>query len=622
MTTQLIEEFTEWLAGSGATDSASLAGDAETFLQWRGSAPLKTLDDNAIRTFLLDWCPRQVTMPADRSREMCDAVAEFVNFLGCTGRLNGGAQRGRGLMRTAAGLADTMQTRMSDPSNWGMAKSLFAGIDGAESMTESELSAAVQRRVEEYNALPQDQREALTDRFFDPTTQAFELPFLHIPPPQEEVAAAVAKATLPAQVQALIDYLGEAGKLLTAKGNLKLADGRALVALLDTGDEIDPKYGDTTFKTQSTETLGKLMYILAVAEESGAVRHLNKRLVPVKAWSRKSAIDRAAKLFDTVIDFGVLSMMGTPMPFYDDLHALLDGGVVHWLAGLIAAGTRADFDDIVELNEHVVLERFDEEQTRYYLSFGHLAKDVARILQTLDATGVIEWSDREESYDKWGQQVWAGGMISMTAFGRHVLPRHLPAAGMVLRTAEDLADAELLDLIDLMDTQPPEQHSAILTAWRPSLPRSERAGLVAALISDAGDPRTRLVGLRLLGMFEIDVAEPHMRQLLDTPAAGHAAMWLLDHGLAEPDTVGGFITPAVLVDILSLLVDNPEVLCEQFLAAPDPEAMLEFFWRHPAPETAAVLDTLGRHLPDRTLAKQARKAAMRHRSWTANQARP
>ncbi|MCB0923426.1 MAG: hypothetical protein KDB50_02600 [Mycobacterium sp.] len=34
--------------------------------------------------------------------------------------------------------------------------------------------------------------------------------------------------------------------------------------------------------------------------------------------------------------------------------------------------------------------------------------------------------------------------------------------------------------------------------------------------------------------------------------------------------------------------------------------------------TPAVLDALGQHLPDRALAKQARKAALRHRSWLAN----
>ena len=35
-------------------------------------------------------------------------------------------------MRTAIGLTDTMAVRMADPANFGMAKSLFAGIAGAD----------------------------------------------------------------------------------------------------------------------------------------------------------------------------------------------------------------------------------------------------------------------------------------------------------------------------------------------------------------------------------------------------------------------------------------------------------------------------------------------------------
>jgi hypothetical protein len=50
----------------------------------------------------------------------------------------------------------------------------------------------------------------------------------------------------------------------------------------------------------------------------------------------------------------------------------------------------------------------------------------------------------------------------------------------------------------------------------------------------------------------------------------------------------------------------------------EPFKLLESMWRHPAPETAVVLDALSRHLADRTLAKAARKAAVRHRSWIAN----
>jgi hypothetical protein len=169
-----------------------------------------------------------------------------------------------------------------------------------------------------------------------------------------------------------------------------------------------------------------------------------------------------------------------------------------------------------------------------------------------------------------------------------------------------------------MATQSPEQHSALLDAWKPALPPSERAGLVAAMITEAEDAGMRLAGLRLLGMFDTTVAEPHFRQLLDSAAAGHAAIWLLEHGLAGGDAVGRFITPAIMVDILAQLIDHPHVLCDQFLRGHDPAGMLEFFWHHSAPETASVLEALGRHLPDGALAKLARKAAIKHRSWLAN----
>lgn len=613
----LIDEFADWLDERCPDDADVFAGHAESFLASRAGAPLESIGDSDIGTFLLDWCPRQFTLPADRSREVCEAVAEFVLFLGSTGRLRGGPDRARTLGRTALGLAGTMQAKMADPTNYGMAKSLFAGIEGTEAMTQEELSAALQRRVDEHNALPIEQRRAATDQFFQPPAP-IELPFLHIPPSEDEVAAAVAAAALPTKVQELRDYLGEKGKLLTAKGNLKLADGRALVDLLDTGDELDPDYGGTTFKTQSTQSLRQLMYLVTVAETSGAVRNAGNRVAPVKAWAKKSRVAQATKLFQTVVEFGVLSMMGGRVPFFDDVHGLLDDGVVHWLAGLIAPGARADFDDIVQLNKDVVGSQFRGDDADYYLSSDSFAKDISRIVEMLDMAGVVEWSDRQEALITWRQRFWTGGTVSMTAFGRHVLPELLPAAGLVLRTAADLTEADLPELIAAMDTAPEQHHSAMLAAWKPTLAVAERAAIVAALITDAPGAQTRLIGLRLLGMFDADVAEPHMRQLLDTAAAGHAAIWLLDHGLADGDTVGGFITPAVLADILSLLVDDPEILCEQFLRSQDPDGMLEFFWRHPAPEMASVLDVLGRHLPDRGLAKQARKAAIKHRSWMAN----
>lgn len=621
MTSELIDEFSDWLVESGAPDVVTSVSYAETFLDWRAldlsaGAPLLNIDESVIREFLLRWCPRQLNLPPGDSWRVCASVAAFVDFLGYTGRLNGGPRAAEALIGIAIGSADAMEAKMADPNNFGMAKSLFAGIEGAESMTGDELMVALQQRVDEHNALSLDERKALTDRFFEP--QPLELPFLYIPPPEAEVAAVAASAQLPAHIEALRAYLGESGKALTAKGNLKLADGRALVDILDTGDQIDPKYGDKTYKTHTTERLTQLMHRLALAEAAGAVRTVNNRLVPVKAWSRRSPIDKATRLFQSVVDYGVLSMTHRGIGFYAEVHEAMDEFVVHWLAGLMAPQTQRNFADIVELNAFMVSDQFPAEEAEYYVSGDGLAGDLSQIIHMLDLTGTVEWSGRQESTTRWGRRFWTGGTVTMTAFGRHVLPNYLPAAGIVLRAAGDLTEVSLPDLIAAMGGAPPEQHSTMLSAWKPSLPATERAGLVTALIAESADAHTRLVGLRLLGMFDVAVAEPHMRQLLDTAAAGHAAIWLMENGLSDRDTLGGFVTPAVLVDIFSQMIDHPELLCEQFLSAGDSEHLLEFFWRHPAPETASVLDALGRHLPDRALAKMARKAAMRHRSWMAN----
>jgi hypothetical protein len=75
---------------------------------------------------------------------------------------------------------------------------------------------------------------------------------------------------------------------------------------------------------------------------------------------------------------------------------------------------------------------------------------------------------------------------------------------------------------------------------------------------------------------------------------------------------------AVLVDSLAVDAEEPESLCAFFGGLHEPFELLEEMWRHPAPETGVVLDTLGLHLQDKALAKAARKAAVKHRSWMAN----
>lgn len=295
------------------------------------------------------------------------------------------------------------------------------------------------------------------------------------------------------------------------------------------------------------------------------------------------------------------------------------------LSGFRESLEEQDMDDVVDLVRHAgrfltwradaPIESLDEDDVRSFL---------------------LDWCPRQPAMPAKVAGDMCEAIVEFTLFLGHTwrlrggpqqgrilarLANTLESAVRAAILAQDLSDADSATLTFVMNSVPKEQHSTVLAAWKPALPASERAGLVAAWITDSTDARTRLVGLTLLDMFETNVAEPYMRQLLDTAAAGHAAIWLLDNALADGGAVGAFITPAIVVDILSQLVDHPDVLCEQFICGYDPDRMLEFFWRHPAPETAAVLDVLARHLRDPVLAKAARRAGFRHRAWMAHPSR-
>ena len=101
---------------------------------------------------------------------------------------------------------------------------------------------------------------------------------------------------------------------------------------------------------------------------------------------------------------------------------------------------------------------------------------------------------------------------------------------------------------------------------------------------------------------------------------GHAALFLLQHGIAAPDEVSSFLDVGPLVDILATVFDTPDALAELFAETSSESDidLMEDLWRHDRPETIDVLDTLGKHLQDKQLAKAARKAAIKHRRWMAN----
>jgi len=576
----LLDELDGWL-DRPAPERAGIATDVEIFLDWRYHDSSGVLDEftaGDVTQFLLDWCPRRFAGQANGAEFLCNAVGVYVDFMAATGRLVGGIDRANRLRRLAADLVPAVREEMRSPTPGG---------DDLDSVGEAE---------------------------------PYELPFVYTPPSAADVEAAAAAAPLLAKLDSLRNYLGPEGKQLTDTGNLKLADGRALIKLLDTGDEMDPQTGDKTWRTRSTANLRRLNFIVAVAKEAGAVRVHQRRLIPVQAWGTRPTVVRAEAFFAAIVELGPLqSQSSGRVRYFNDLRELLDDGIVHWLAPLLAQETaELPFESFLEWAESVVSRQLDP----YWADEDRLDKftdeNMSSIFEILEEAGVVRWTDRQEVPQRFGRSYWTAGTVALTALGRHVLPDYLDEAGYVLRRVGDVQNADGAGLIDAMLSTADTGHEDMVASWQPGCAAIERVRVLTEAIVATSSAASRVMGFSALHMFDIEVAEPFVRQLLDTAVAGHAALWLIQRGCADPETLASFVDIAVLVDVLASDVADPDGLCSFFSGLSEPLQLIETMWRHPAPETAGVLDALGQHLPDRGLAKAARTAAVRHRSWLAN----
>jgi hypothetical protein len=387
----LLDELDGWL-DRPARERAGVVTDVDFLLNWRyhdSSGVLDEFTPRDVTEFLLEWCPRRLKGHPDAAAHLCFAVGVYVDFMAATGRLVGGAERAGRLRRLVDDIAPTVlaETRSQAPV-----------VDLAEA-------------------------------------GRYELPFVYVPPPAADVAAAAAAVPLLVKIDALQGYLGSEGKPLTAKGNLKLADGRALVELLDTGDEMDPQIGDKTFRTGTTANLMRLNSILDIAKGAGAVRVHDRRLVSVKGWQARATLPRAEAVFAAIVRLGPLGLQSSAgISYFNDLNALLDKGTVHWLAPLLAPETaELPFESFSVWARSVASRQMARDWPHGAELLAEFTdQGMSRMFEVLEDAGVVRWTDREEVPQRYGRSYWGGGTLVLTALGRHVLPDYVDAAGYVM----------------------------------------------------------------------------------------------------------------------------------------------------------------------------------------------
>jgi hypothetical protein len=206
---------------------------------------------------LLGWFPGKVTMGPEECDSVVPSVRAFVDFL-FEQDLADRRCADRELLHAALDkLAGPFVEAMVDETRYGMAKywatrMLREGVDPAD-------PAAAERFIVDVQTGRIAVDRELLDQVMHNHLLAAE-PDRHPPlplvvvPDDAALRPLAAESSLVRRLRELVGWVG-AGRALTTTGRLRLADARELVALLETGDVIDPVIGDRVYKTRSSEEL-------------------------------------------------------------------------------------------------------------------------------------------------------------------------------------------------------------------------------------------------------------------------------------------------------------------------------------------------------------------------------
>ncbi|MFF4383288.1 hypothetical protein [Kitasatospora sp. NPDC001547] len=215
------------------------------------------------------------------------------------------------------------------------------------------------------------------------------------------------------------------------------------------------------------------------------------------------------------------------------------------------------------------------------------------------------------------------GLVRLTPLGQYGIRQWLLEDGYDAPLVGDLARgdaAELLRGVCESANVLPEEELRVWTAGREPV-AAARELLAAARGADGYGPLRRMLCVSALNLLGPDAA-PAVRDVMDDPELGGAARaWLTAQGATDVPVPDRAMALWTVVDTFAAqLLDNggdAELLRELITDLPvngDPAGWFGELWRVDHPYTADVLEAIGELHPDRTLAKEARKAAFKARS--------
>jgi hypothetical protein len=647
-----LKGFTRWASAAPEKLSGDPDADVEELrlvlgllrdqLSVDDPADLTTAD---LRVLLLMTYPRKVTvLDAEDAADTVPALRDLVAFLADTGVV--APEAAEELRRELDDLAPRFADALMDPANWGMARSITQAM--ASDGVDLDDQDAVDRWIAHYNERADDEGQFgddddledfdLDDEDLD-LKEAFGLPDRLPPvrlPPESELAAMSRAAPLLGRARRLAEWVAPGRDVtedveLTAEDTIAAARelGIPLPVKAETGPEALPGMPHAPAVT-SMDDVPELARLWDIAFDAGFLElDLDgDRMEPgadLASWP-DGTDEEVLEVWSTTLP-SVLNRLEDDADLDDSPDELLDFTDAGWALMVTLFLARGEGVPVRESSDMIRRAATDElapgeaEEAwqAWTQAHGDPAEYLLGMLQELDAV-TLPGQPPDEGAEH-------GPVARLTPLGTWAMREVLLEDDVeipLLQPANRMTAADLLAAAEGLDE---EEFEAETAAWlelrAPDVAASE---LLAAATDSAPAERLLAVGtVQKLGV----AAEPAWRDSLGRPELRpYAKISLTEIAGGEPGvTVLAGLEPDaadvawMLTDALAATCDDPDELPQRIRDAIPPgqeQQAFDAISMSPHPDAASVLSLIGKHHPDKRIAKAARRSAYK----AANRPRP
>jgi hypothetical protein len=612
--------FERWTATTERKLSADPVREVETLLDlMRDYLDIDRpadLGEGDLKELLLSIYPRKMTVfDAADTEDTVPAVRDFLAYLAERGEIPEGTARA--LERELDEIAPRFTDVMMDPSNWGMAGSLVHAM--AADGVDLDDQAAVDRWISGYNAGLAgfgDEEEDEDDDLVD-LKEAFGLPDqlapLRLPDPSE-LAAVARNAPLMSQLRKLAWWLG-AGRAVTE--DMELASGDAAEAAAELGVDV-ARLPHLWWLALDA------VYIELDEDETHAIPGESAH-----AWDEGDD-DEVLDLWEMVFALVIGDTLDAASSLDPDRSGDLDFSGQGAELAVTLFLVRSDGLSVAEVSEVIRAAATDElppaEAEKAWQTWVRAHGDPARLLLDLmTELRAVQIADAED-----------GPVARLTPLGLAAIRTQLVESGVEIPLLPDAEHMTAAQLIAMAAGASEEEFTAETAAWL-SYRIAEPAARELLAVAAASDPASRILAVGVVVTELGALAEPVWREVLgqtelrayakaalatlsgaDPGAASLPGLELDDHDLAW------MITDALAAEGWDDLSDDagrePEILAKRLgeaIPAGRELAVFELMARVSHPDAANVLSVIGKHHPDKKIAKLARKSAYKAASRQA-----